>query len=249
MRKKIIAGNWKMNLDINESKQLIENIKNNEFDKNKEVIIFPPYVSLQLAEEELKDTDIRLGAQNLCQYDDGAYTGEVSAKMLKALGVDSVLVGHSERRTIFSENDQVINTKVKQGLENGLRVVLCLGESEDIREEAKHEDFVREQILKGLDKIEAKIGQLIIAYEPIWAIGTGKTCDPKDAEKMCKFIRDQLASLYGQEFAEKTRILYGGSVKPENAKELLEKENIDGALVGGASLDSKKFLDIINYEV
>lgn len=249
MRKKIIAGNWKMNLDINESKQLIENIKNNEFDKNKEVIIFPPYVSLQLAEEELKDTDIELGAQNLCQYDDGAYTGEVSAKMLKALGVDSVLVGHSERRTIFSENDQVINTKVKQGLENGLRVVLCLGESEDIREEAKHEDFVREQILKGLDKIEAKIGQLIIAYEPIWAIGTGKTCDPKDAEKMCKFIRDQLASLYGQEFAEKTRILYGGSVKPENAKELLEKENIDGALVGGASLDSKKFLDIINYEV
>lgn len=249
MRKKIIAGNWKMNLGINESKQLIENIKNSEFDKNKEVIIFPPYVSLQLAEEELKDTDIELGAQNLCQYDDGAYTGEVSAKMLKALGVDSVLVGHSERRTIFSENDQVINTKVKQGLENGLRVVLCLGESEDIREEAKHEDFVREQILKGLDKIEAKIGQLIIAYEPIWAIGTGKTCDPKDAEKMCKFIRDQLASLYGQEFAEKTRILYGGSVKPENAKELLEKENIDGALVGGASLDSKKFLDIINYEV
>lgn len=249
MRKKIIAGNWKMNLDINESKQLIENIKNNEFDKDKEVIIFPPYVSLQLAEEKLKDTDIKLGAQNLCQYDDGAYTGEVSAKMLKALGVDSVLVGHSERRTIFSENDQVINTKVKQGLENGLRVVLCLGESEDIREEAKHEDFVREQILKGLDKIEAKIGQLIIAYEPIWAIGTGKTCDPKDAEKMCKFIRDQLASLYGQEFAEKTRILYGGSVKPENAKELLEKENIDGALVGGASLDSKKFLDIINYEV
>ncbi|WP_019133018.1 triose-phosphate isomerase [Peptoniphilus obesi] len=249
MRKKIIAGNWKMNLDINESKQLIENIKNSEFDKDKEVIIFPPYVFLQLAEEELKDTDIRLGAQNLCQYDDGAYTGEVSAKMLKALGVDSVLVGHSERRTIFSENDQVINTKVKQGLENGLRVVLCLGESEDIREEAKHEDFVREQILKGLDKIEAKIGQLIIAYEPIWAIGTGKTCDPKDAEKMCKFIRDQLASLYGQEFAEKTRILYGGSVKPENAKELLEKENIDGALVGGASLDSKKFLDIINYEV
>lgn len=249
MRKKIIAGNWKMNLDINESKQLIENIKNSEFDKKKEVIIFPPYVSLQLAEEELKDTDIRLGAQNLCQYDDGAYTGEISAKMLKALGVDSVLVGHSERRTIFSENDQVINTKVKQGLENNLRVVLCLGESEDIREEAKHEDFVREQILKGLDKIEAKIGQLIIAYEPIWAIGTGKTCDPKDAEKMCKFIRDQLASLYGQEFAEKTRILYGGSVKPENAKELLEKENIDGALVGGASLDSKKFLDIINYEV
>ena len=249
MRKKIIAGNWKMNLDINESKQLIENIKNSEFDKNKEVIIFPPYVSLQLAEEELKDTDIKLGAQNLCQYDDGAYTGEVSAKMLKALGVDSVLVGHSERRTIFSENDQVINTKVKQGLENGLRVVLCLGESEDIREEAKHEEFVKEQILKGLDKIEAKVGQLIIAYEPIWAIGTGKTCDPKDAEKMCKFIREQIASLYGQEFAEKTRILYGGSVKPENAKELLEKENIDGALVGGASLDSKKFLDIINYEV
>ena len=249
MRKKIIAGNWKMNLDINESKQLIENIKNSEFDKNKEVIIFPPYVSLQLAEKELKDTDIKLGAQNLCQYDDGAYTGEVSAKMLKALGVDSVLVGHSERRTIFSENDQVINTKVKQGLENGLRVVLCLGESEDMREEAKHEEFVREQILKGLDKIEAKVGQLIIAYEPIWAIGTGKTCDPKDAEKMCKFIREQIASLYGQEFAEKTRILYGGSVKPENAKELLEKENIDGALVGGASLDSKKFLDIINYEV
>lgn len=249
MRKKIIAGNWKMNLDINESEQLIENIKNNEFDKNKEVIIFPPYVSLQLAEKELKDTDIKLGAQNLCQYDDGAYTGEVSAKMLKALGVDSVLVGHSERRTIFSENDQVINTKVKQGLENGLRVVLCLGESEDIREEAKHEEFVKEQILKGLDKIEAKVGQLIIAYEPIWAIGTGKTCDPKDAEKMCKFIREQIASLYGQEFAEKTRILYGGSVKPENAKELLEKENIDGALVGGASLDSKKFLDIINYEV
>lgn len=249
MRKRIIAGNWKMNLDINESKQLIENIKNSKFDKNKEVIIFPPYVSLQLAEEELKDTDIKLGAQNLCQYDDGAYTGEVSAKMLKALGVDSVLVGHSERRTIFSENDQIINTKVKQGLENGLRVVLCLGESEDIREEAKHEDFVKEQILKGLDKIEVKIGQLIIAYEPIWAIGTGKTCDPKDAEKMCKFIRDQLASLYGQEFAEKTRILYGGSVKPGNAKELLEKENIDGALVGGASLDSKKFLDIINYEV
>lgn len=238
-----------MNLDINESKQLIENIKNNEFDKNKEVIIFPPYVSLQLAEEELKDTDIKLGAQNLCQYDDGAYTGEVSAKMLKAIGVDSVLVGHSERRTIFSENDQVINTKVKQGLENGLRVVLCLGESEDIREEAKHEEFVKEQILRGLDKIEAKVGQLIIAYEPIWAIGTGKTCDPKDAEKMCKFIREQIASLYGQEFSEKTRILYGGSVKPENAKELLEKENIDGALVGGASLDSKKFLDIINYEV
>lgn len=238
-----------MNLDISEARELIDGIKNSDYDKDKEVIIFPPFVSLYLAEKELKGTNIKLGAQDLCQYDDGAYTGEISARMLKSLNVDSVIVGHSERRTIFSENDQIVNTKIKQALDNKLRVVLCLGESKYIREEGKHEEFVRDQIIKNLDMVEVKAEELVIAYEPIWAIGTGETCNPEDAQKMCKFIRSVANGLYGESFAKELRILYGGSVKPENARELLMQEDIDGALVGGASLKSKNFVDIINYEV
>ena len=215
----------------------------NEFEFNKvDVLIAPSFVSLESLRKNLKD-EIKLAGQNVSEFDDGAFTGEVSTSMLKDIGVEDVIIGHSERRENFSESDEIINAKVKKSLEDGLSVILCLGESLEIKEEGKEIDFVRDELLKSLDGVD-DLENLTIAYEPIWAIGTGKTCSSEDAENMCKEIRNIINEKYG-EISQKTRILYGGSVKPSNAGEILSKENIDGVLVGGASLKASDFIEII----
>lgn len=215
----------------------------NKFEFNKvDALLAPSFVTLESLRKNLKD-EIKVAGQNVSQFDDGAYTGEVSTSMLKDIGVDDVIIGHSERREKFLESDEIINAKVKKALEDGLSVILCLGESLEIKEEGREVDFVREELLNSLDGVE-KIEKITIAYEPIWAIGTGKTCSSEDAEKMCREIRNIIDEKYG-EVSQKIRILYGGSVKPSNAGEILSKENIDGVLVGGASLKASDFIEII----
>ena len=215
----------------------------NEFEFNKvDVLIAPSFVTLESLRKNLKD-GIKVAGQNLSEFDEGAYTGEVSTSMLKDIGVDDVIIGHSERREKFLESDEIINAKVKKALEDDLSVILCLGESLEIKEEGREVDFVREELLNSLDGVK-NIEKVTIAYEPIWAIGTGKTCSSDDAEKMCREIRNIIDEKYG-EVSQKIRILYGGSVKPSNAGEILSKENIDGVLVGGASLKASDFIEII----
>ena len=215
----------------------------NEFEFNKvDVLIAPSFVTLESLRKNLKD-EIKVAGQNVSQFDEGAYTGEVSTTMLKDIGVDDVIIGHSERREKFSESDEIINAKVKKALEDDLSVILCLGESLEIKEEGREVDFVRVELLNSLDRVK-NIEKVTIAYEPIWAIGTGKTCSSEDAEKMCREIRNIIDEKYG-EVSQKIRILYGGSVKPSNAGEILSKGNIDGVLVGGASLKASDFIEII----
>ena len=215
----------------------------NEFEFNKvNLLIAPSFVTLESLRKNLKG-EIKVAGQNISQFEDGAYTGEVSTTMLKDIGVDDVIIGHSERREKFLESDEIINAKVKKALKDGLSVILCLGESLEIKEEGREVDFVREELLNSLDGVE-NIEKVTIAYEPIWAIGTGKTCSSEDAEKMCREIRNVIGEKYG-EISQKIRILYGGSVKPSNAGEILSKENIDGVLVGGASLKASDFIEII----
>ena len=215
----------------------------NEFEFNKvDVLIAPSFVTLESLRKNLKD-EIKLAGQNVSEFDDGAFTGEISTTMLKDIEVEDVIIGHSERREKFYESDEIINAKVKKALEDDLSVILCLGESLEVKEEGKEVDFVRDELLKSLDGVK-DLGNLTIAYEPIWAIGTGKTCSSEDAEITCKEIRNIINEKYG-EISQKTRILYGGSVKPSNAGEILSKENIDGVLVGGASLKASDFIEII----
>ena len=215
----------------------------NEFEFNKvDVLIAPSFVTLESLRKNLKD-EIKVAGQNVSEFDNGAYTGEISTTMLKDIGVEDVIIGHSERREKFSESDEIINAKVKKALEDDLSVILCLGESLEIKEEGKEVDFVRDELLNSLDGVD-DLENLTIAYEPIWAIGTGKTCSSEDAEIMCREIRNIINEKYG-EISQKTRILYGGSVKPSNAGEILSKENIDGVLVGGASLKASDFIEII----
>lgn len=215
----------------------------NEFEFNEvDVLLAPSFVALESLRKNLKDK-IKVAGQNVSQFDEGAYTGEVSTSMLKDIGVDDVIIGHSERREKFLESDEVINAKVKKALADDLSVILCLGESFEIKEAGKEVDFVREELLNSLDGVE-NIEKVTIAYEPIWAIGTGKTCSSEDAEKMCRGIRNAIDEKYG-EISQKTRILYGGSVKPSNGGEILSMENIDGVLVGGASLKASDFIEII----
>ncbi|MHC5098495.1 triose-phosphate isomerase, partial [Peptoniphilus genitalis] len=241
MRKKYICGNWKMNKTSSEALEFASEI--NEFEFNKvDVLIAPSFVTLESLRKNLKD-EIKVAGQNVSQFDEGAYTGEVSTTMLKDIGVEDVIIGHSERREKFLESDEIINAKVKKALEDDLSVILCLGESIEIKEEGREVDFVREELLNSLNGVE-NIEKVTIAYEPIWAIGTGKTCSSEDAEKMCREIRNIIDEKYG-EVSQKIRILYGGSVKPSNAGEILSKENIDGVLVGGASLKASDFIEII----
>lgn len=241
MRKKYICGNWKMNKTSSEALAFAKEI--NEFEFNKvDLLIAPSFVTLESLRKNLKD-EIKVAGQNVSQFDEGAYTGEVSTSMLKDIDVEDVIIGHSERREKFLESDEIINAKVKKALEDGLSVILCLGESIEVREEGREVDFVREELLNSLDGVK-NIEKVTIAYEPIWAIGTGKTCSSEDAEKMCREIRNIIDEKYG-EVSQKIRILYGGSVKPSNAGEILSKENIDGVLVGGASLKSSDFIEII----
>ena len=241
MRKKYICGNWKMNKTSSEALEFAKEINKFEFNKV-DVLLAPSFVTLESLRKNLKD-EIKVAGQNVSQFDEGAFTGEVSTTMLKDIGVDDVIIGHSERREKFSESDEIINAKVKKALVDDLSVILCLGESLEIKEEGREVDFVREELLKSLDGVE-DLENLTIAYEPIWAIGTGKTCSSEDAEKMCREIRNVIDEKYG-EISQKIRVLYGGSVKPSNAGEILSKENIDGVLVGGASLKANDFIEII----
>ena len=241
MRKKYICGNWKMNKTSSEALEFAKEI--NEFEFNKvDVLLAPSFVTLESLRKNLKD-EIKLAGQNVSEFDDGAFTGEISTTMLKDIGVEDVIIGHSERREKFSESDEIINAKVKKALADDLSVILCLGESLEVKEEGKEIDFVRDELLKSLDGVD-DLENLTIAYEPIWAIGTGKTCSSEDAEIMCKEIRNIINEKYG-EISQQIRILYGGSVKPSNAGEILSKENIDGVLVGGASLKASDFIEII----
>ncbi|NWF89984.1 MAG: triose-phosphate isomerase [Ignavibacteriaceae bacterium] len=248
MRTKLIAGNWKMNNDLNESKVLIAKLAKSlkDLELNCEVVICPPYTSLSESATAIVGTKIKLGAQNLHQEESGAYTGEVSAKMLLSTGCEYVIIGHSERRTIFKENDELINKKIDRALKNNLKPIFCVGELLEERENNITEKVIESQVLGGLNGFsENELADLIIAYEPVWAIGTGKTATPEQAEDVHKFIRDLLEKRFSKEFAEKLLILYGGSVKPENSKELLSQKNIDGALVGGACLKAESFVGII----
>ena len=241
MRRKYICGNWKMNKTSSEARDFAEKINEFEF-KNVDVLLAPSFVSLE-SFRKILNKKIEVSAQNLSQFEDGAYTGEVSTSMLKDIGVENVIIGHSERREKFFESNEIVNAKVKKALADGFHVILCLGEALEVKAKNKEVDFVKDELLKSLDGIE-NIENITIAYEPIWAIGTGKTCSADDAEKMCREIRQIINKNYG-EISEKIRILYGGSVKPSNAKEILSQENIDGVLVGGASLDPEGFIEII----
>ncbi|MFR2892084.1 triose-phosphate isomerase [Peptoniphilus grossensis] len=241
MRRKYICGNWKMNKTSSEARDFAEKI--NKFDfKNVDVLLAPSFVSLESFRKNL-NKKIEVSAQNLSQFEDGAYTGEVSTSMLKDIGVENVIIGHSERREKFFETNEIVNAKVKKALADDFHIILCLGEALEVKNENKEVDFVKDELLKSLEGIE-NIENITIAYEPIWAIGTGKTCSAEDAEKMCREIRGIINKNYG-EVSEKIRILYGGSVKPSNAKEILSEDNIDGVLVGGASLDPEGFIEII----
>jgi len=248
MRKKIIAGNWKMNMDLNESINLISGLKSelNKKDVNCKVIICPPYISLDTAKELIKDSVIELGAQNMHFEENGAFTGEISAAMLKSVGCEYVILGHSERRTIFNEPDELINKKMHKALAIGLKPIFCIGETLEEREGNKTFDVIKRQVTKGLDGIsKSDMEKVILAYEPVWAIGTGKTATPAQAEEVHQFIRDLIVKLYDAQISEGVIIQYGGSVKPDNAYELLHQKNIDGALVGGACLKADSFVKII----
>lgn len=248
MRRKVIAGNWKMHNDIIESENLINRLKQLLEGKspNCDVIICPPFTSLTEASKQIKGSLIKLGAQNMHFEDKGAFTGEVSASMLKSAGCEYVIIGHSERRTIFNENDETINLKLKKALEKGLKPIFCIGETLDDREKGITKDVVKLQIEKGLQGISAAdMKNILIAYEPVWAIGTGKTATPQQAQEVHEFIRSLINQKYSQFVSDNLIIQYGGSVKPENASELLSQKDIDGALVGGACLKAESFLGII----
>ena len=248
MRKKVIAGNWKMNKNLNESISLIKDIKlaSLNLSGKVEVILCPPYTSLETGANLLKESSVKLGAQNMHFEDSGAFTGEISASMLKSVGCEFVILGHSERRTIFNEPDEMINKKMKKALSSGLKPIFCVGETLEERETNRTEKVIEVQVVEGLKDIpEEEMKNIIIAYEPVWAIGTGRNATPQQAEDVHVFIRNLVNKLYSAVAAEKIVIQYGGSVKPDNSKELLSMPNIDGALVGGACLKADSFIDII----
>jgi triosephosphate isomerase len=251
MRKPFITGNWKMNMNHLEAIKFIQELGYEFENKNAcEVCVCPPFTALRSVINiiETDNLDIKLGAQNMHFEDSGAYTGEVSPLMLKTLGVDYVIIGHSERREYFSETNELVNKKVKSAFAHGLKPIMCIGESIIIREKGNAEGFVLLQLAECLKGVEEKnIVDLTIAYEPIWAIGTGKTATLKDANDMCGAIRKKVSELYSKEASELVRIQYGGSVKPSNISELMSMSDIDGALVGGASIKLSDFKAIINY--
>jgi len=247
MRNKVIAGNWKMNKNIPETAELVSGIKNGSIPAGVEVIICPPFTSLETASTLIKGTEIKLGAQNMYFEESGAYTGEISAEMLKSAGCQYVILGHSERRVIFKETDEVINKKIKKALSSGLKPIFCVGESLEEREKDITKNVIETQVTGGLSGVSADdMSKIIIAYEPVWAIGTGKTASPAQAEEVHAFIRALIEKLYSKSVANAIIIQYGGSVKPDNAKELLGQADIDGALVGGACLKADSFLGIVN---
>ena len=247
MRRKLMAGNWKMNNDIEESLKLVKSLKDSPLNSDVDVLICPPFTSLYPVILELKNSSIKVGAQNMHFEDSGAYTGEVSPTILKNLGVEYVIIGHSERRQHFGETDQFINKKVKSALNHGLKPILCVGESLEQREEGIEKETVRTQLIMDLEGI-TEGEKIVVAYEPIWAIGTGRTATSAQANEMSAFIRAVLGDIFTKYTAQNIIIQYGGSVKASNAKEIMLQSDIDGALVGGASLKADEFIKIINFE-
>jgi len=248
MRSYYIAGNWKMNKTPSEAavlaRELVEALK----DCKEKLCIAPAFVALEAVAKVIKGTNIRLGCQNMAQEESGAFTGEVSPLMLKEVGVQTVILGHSERRSIYKEDDALINKKLKLALKHGFEVILCVGETLEEREAGKLEKVLSTQVTEGFKDIAASsLGNIVIAYEPVWAIGTGKTATPEDADAAHAYIRKVLAGLYGEAAAKAMCIQYGGSVKPDNAAALMAKPNIDGALVGGASLKAETFVPIAKF--
>lgn len=247
MRRKIIAGNWKMNGTPDEATALIEGLLSASYSKNETVIVVcPSYISLETASRLLNDSRIALGAQDMSNHEAGAFTGEVSARMLLTVGVSYVILGHSERRQYHAEDDRMVNAKCKSALRAGLTPIICVGETLDQRENGRTEEVIGSQVEKVLSDFTTEmVKKSVIAYEPVWAIGTGKTASPETAQAVHSFIREKVSVDFG-EAAERMPVLYGGSVKPSNAAELMKQPDIDGALVGGASLTAEDFVAIIN---
>jgi triosephosphate isomerase len=250
MRKPLIAGNWKMNKTVEETATTLEKLKGLiEGTADVEVMIAPSFISIKTAVDTVAGSNIEIGAQNMYFEDSGAYTGEISPGMLCDAGCKWVIIGHSERRQYFGCTDEMVNRKLKKAVAAGLKPVICVGETLEERESEKTFDVLRKQLAGGLKDLSVEEQDAIaIAYEPIWAIGTGKTATPQIAEEAHAFIRNEIVSLYSEGLAEKIRILYGGSVKPDNVISLMEQENIDGGIVGGASLESEIFSQIVKYK-
>ncbi|MDK2802207.1 MAG: triose-phosphate isomerase [Oscillospiraceae bacterium] len=247
IRKPIIAGNWKMNNTVKDSEILIKNLIPLTNNKNCDIIICVPFTNLETAINLTKDTDIKVGAQNCHFENSGAFTGEISPVMLSEMGVEYVIIGHSERRQYFLETDDTINKKIKSAISHDLKVILCIGESLEEREKEITENIVSKQLKLALSNIqEIDLKNIVIAYEPIWAIGTGKTATSKQANNVCKFIRSTILKLYSEVSADNILIQYGGSMNSANASELISEKDIDGGLIGGASLKVSDFSIIIN---
>ena len=247
MRDTIIAGNWKMNKSPVETKEYFNKFNDLVKESKSKVVLCVPFVDIQVAQESTQNTNISIGAQNMYYIDSGAYTGEISAKMLKDMNLEYVIIGHSERRQYFNEIDDIVNLKIKAALENNIKPILCVGETLEQREKGIQNEIISLQIinaLKDIDKEEIK--NVIIAYEPVWAIGTGLAATAIDANNSIIVIRNEIANIYGVEIANDICILYGGSIKSENAHELFSMPDIDGGLVGGASLEPEEFAKIVN---
>ena len=250
MRRKVIAGNWKMNMLPNEAIEFIEKLTPLVKNTENEVILCVPYTDLFYCLMNVQGTNIKIGAQNMHWEEKGAYTGEISGKMLKSIGVEYVIIGHSERRQYFAETDETVNKKIKAAFENGLKPIVCVGETLEQRENGETVKIITDQIQKALDGLtKEQVEKTIIAYEPIWAIGTGKTATKEEANEAIKEIRNKIKEIYGEDVANEVIIQYGGSVKSSNAKEIFGMSDIDGGLIGGASLNPEEFEKIVNYNI
>lgn len=247
MRKKIVAGNWKMNCDRLQTKTLLEHIKSQEIAADVSVIVAPPFTNLEMASAVLKDSTITVAAQNMHQATHGAFTGEVCAAMLKSINIDMVVLGHSERRAMFWETNEILAAKVNTALENDMKIIFCFGEELEDRQKGDHFNMVQQQLEEGIFHISAdKWENIILAYEPVWAIGTGETASPEQVQEMHQYVRGLVQDTAGENVANNVSVLYGGSVKPNNASEIFSKQDVDGGLIGGASLKAADFTAIIN---
>lgn len=249
MRKAIIAGNWKMNKTMAETKAMITELAPLVKDATCDVVLCVPFTDLQTAKKAAKGTNIKIGAENVHWAEKGAFTGEVSADMLKELKVEYVIIGHSERRQYFGETDETVNKRVQAALNAKIKPIVCVGETEEERENGLTEKVLERQLVEGLKGFKSKdFDKIVIAYEPVWAIGTGKTATSEQAEETIKAIRGVVAGLYGADCSEEVRIQYGGSMNPKNVKELMAQPDIDGGLIGGASLKAVDFSQVVNYK-
>ena len=247
MRKPIIAGNWKMHKTIAEALEFVNEVKDRVNNDKVEAVICAPFTLLKDLKQATKGTNIKIGAQNMHFEEKGAFTGEISPLMLKELDMDYVVIGHSERRQYFNETDETVNKKVLKALEVGIDPILCVGETLEEREAGNTKDVCKVQVEKALENVsKEELAKVVIAYEPVWAIGTGKTATSEDANDVIAYIREVVANLYG-ELANEVRIQYGGSVKPSNVAEIMNQSDIDGALVGGASLEANDYVELVNF--